>query len=57
MGMQGCGKLWHHQRQHSSVMPIILLSAWLLSSVLHVMVVDVIACSLFSEAKFIMEVH
>ncbi len=38
-------------------MPIILLSAWLLSSVLHVMVVDVIACSLFSEAKFIMEVH
>ena len=54
MGMQGGGKLWHHQKQHSSVMPIIQLSAWLFPSVL---VVDVIARSLFSEAKFIMEVH
>ncbi len=38
-------------------MPIIQLSAWLLFSVLHVLVVDVIARSLCSEAKFIMEVH
>ena len=39
------------------VIAIIQLSAWLLSSVLQVVVVDVVACSLFSEAKFIMEVH
>lgn len=49
MGMQGGGKLWHHQKQHSLVMPIIQLSAWLLSSVLHVLVVDVIARSEFSD--------
>ena len=57
MGMQDCGKLRHHQRQHSSVMPVVGLSAWSLSSELHVAEVDANARSLYGETKLLTEVQ
>ena len=54
MGMQGCGTLWHHHRKHSSVMPVIQLSALSWSGTVNAVVVGVIAlCYVLHSAQFI----